>query len=187
MTGTAMTKEAGGRFVLHTLDSAPVASRPALTRVMQSVGTVPNLEATMAGSGALIEGFVTLREIVQRKSAFSDAERELILLTYATVNESRNCQSAHSMLGSEVGLSAATIRAVRRGMPLTTSRENALVAFAGSLANYRGRIRTAELRTFLEEGFQRQHVLDLVACLAQSVMANYTSHVAKVTADDCLG
>src|SRR5688572_18903265 len=51
------------KYTKQTIESAPEGAGQALARLKQSAGVVPNLAATMAESPALIDAFVTLREV----------------------------------------------------------------------------------------------------------------------------
>ncbi len=173
-------------FEMYTPENAPVNSKAALDRLKQSVGAIPNLAATMAGSGALIEGFVTLREIVNKTVGFSPEERELIFLANATANECNYCMAIHSAFGQKAGLPSQTLEAVRFGTPLSDPRKNAIVNFTKAIAVKRGKVSATDLKAFLDAGFEKSHALDLIACFAQSVMANYTNHIAHVELDEFL-
>lgn len=173
-------------FAIYTSQNAPEGSRPALRQLEETVGLIPNLAATMAGSPALIDGFVTLRGIIQKNSSFTPGELELIFLTNAAANECNYCQSIHSMFAQKAGISDEVIKAVRSEKPLDDSRRDALVKFARSVAKHKGQITSDELQNFLAAGFEKTHVLDIVACFSQSIMANYTNHIAKVKLDEFL-
>jgi len=157
-----------------------------MKRLQHSVGLIPNLAATMAGSPALIQGFVDLREINERESALSGQERELLLLCNAVANDSIYPQAFHSVMAAKAGLSPDTIDAVRREGRLNDSRQDALVTFGRLVVKNRGRVQQADVQSFLAAGFQRRHVLDVVACLAQSIMANCADNIAGVEFDEFL-
>jgi uncharacterized peroxidase-related enzyme len=173
-------------FPIFTQDTAPDGSRDALKRLQASVGVVPNLAATMAGSPALIQGFVNLREINGEASGLTAQERELLFLTNAAVNQCKYCQAVHSMFAGKAGVPPEVIDAVKRGEVLHDARMNALVTFGRSVVKSGARVEPAEVRAFLSAGFEKGHVLDVVACLAQSIMANYTNHIANVEFDEFL-
>lgn len=171
-------------FTIHNKATAPAGSREALDRLEKAVGGIPNLAGAMAESPVLLDGFVTLREIIQKESAFSPVERELLFLTNASVNSCGYCQAIHSTFASKQGLSQADIDAVRAGRPLGDTRQNALVSFTRSVVKERGHLRSEELKTFFAAGFGKSQALEVIACLAQSVMANYTNHFANVEPDE---
>lgn len=67
-------------YRVHSIESAPEKSKPALQGLERAVGLVPNLAATMAESPTLINGFVQAVGNFHGGS-FSDAERQALLLT----------------------------------------------------------------------------------------------------------
>jgi uncharacterized peroxidase-related enzyme len=186
MTSSSAQRTDSATFEAFTKEDAPEGSRAALKQLEQSVGAIPNLAATMAGSPALIQGFVNLREINGKESCLSGQERELLFLTNAVSNDCSYCQAVHSMFAAKTGLQPDVIQAVKRGKPLKDSRQNALVTFGRSVVENKARLHPADVQAFLSAGFQKGHILDVVSCLAQSIMANYTNHIANVEFDEFL-
>src|SRR5262245_2373463 len=99
-------------FSIHTVDTAPQASRPALERLRASVGMIPNLAGAMSSSPALIQGFVAVREAFQGGS-FSALEREALSLANAVENGCRYCTAIHATFAAKAGLDAAEIARLR--------------------------------------------------------------------------
>ena len=69
-------------YPIHSFETAPEASRPALQGLQQALGLVPNLAATMATSPTLINGFVGVFGRFAQGS-FTGAERQVLLLSNA--------------------------------------------------------------------------------------------------------
>lgn len=67
---------------IHTVQSAPEASRPALQGLQQHFGLIPNLAATMAESPVLVNGFVGALTNFQ-KGTLTGGQRQIVLLTNA--------------------------------------------------------------------------------------------------------
>ena len=171
-------------FPVYTKESALEKSQPALDHLKKSVGSIPNLAGAMAGSPALISAFVNVRGLIQKNSSFSDLERELLFLANATANTCGYCQAIHSTFAKMNGLDQTTIEAVRARKPLFDARQNALVSLTRSVAENRGRVSDEEIDAFLKAGYKPEHILEIIACFAQSVMANYTNHIAHVKPDE---
>jgi hypothetical protein len=68
------------KFTVHTIESAPEASKPAMQKLKDGVGLIPNLAAVMANAPALIEAFVAVRAAYQ-SSSLSAIEREVVSIT----------------------------------------------------------------------------------------------------------
>ena len=86
------------QFTIHTLETAPAASKPALEKLKAAVGMIPNLAGAMSESPQLIEAFATLRGLLQASGSFSPAEREIISLVNAVENGCRYC-TLHQVQG----------------------------------------------------------------------------------------
>jgi hypothetical protein len=68
------------QFSIHTVESAPEESKPALQGVQQKFGFIPNVAATMAENPVLINAFVGGFTSFDGGS-FSEVERQALLLT----------------------------------------------------------------------------------------------------------
>lgn len=173
-------------FPLHSVETVPAASQPALRRLRDSVGAIPNLAASMAESPVLIEAFVTLRGLFQTMSSFNAAERELLFLTNAVENRCEYCTAIHATFAVKAGAMQDTIDAVREKRPLADARQNALVEFARLVVRERGQVGADDLQRFLAAGFARHQALELLAALAISTMANYGRHLTHAPLDEFL-
>src|SRR5215468_4060504 len=83
------------KFTVHTIESVPEGSKPALRKLKDNVGLIPNLAAVMANAPALIEAFVAARGAYQSGS-LSAIEREVVSITNAVANNCAYCMAAHS-------------------------------------------------------------------------------------------
>jgi alkylhydroperoxidase family enzyme len=83
-----------------TIETAPEASRPLLESVQKSLGFVPNLMATYANSPAVLQGYLSL-DSAFRKSSFTRAEQQVILLTASVENDCDYCAAAHATVAGE--------------------------------------------------------------------------------------
>src|SRR5262249_29375915 len=86
LRGRNARRHALSTFTMHTLDSAPPESVPALRTLEQGLGFVPNLAATMAESSVLITGFVDLRKTLAG-SDLTGVEREIVALAVSLEND----------------------------------------------------------------------------------------------------
>src|SRR5262245_50731545 len=172
-------------FPIHTIDAAPSASRPALERLRASVGMVPNLAAAMAGSPALIEGFVAVREAFQR-ATFTPSEREALSLSNAVETGCRYCTAIHATFALKAGLDPAEVERIRERKVPRDPKLAALLALARALIQGRGDVPARTLADFLAAGYAREQALEVVLSVALSTLANYAGHVTNVPPDDAI-
>ncbi|MDA8351531.1 MAG: carboxymuconolactone decarboxylase family protein [Pseudomonadota bacterium] len=169
-------------FTLHTLDSAPPASRPLLEGSLRAYGMVPNLHAVMAESPEHLDAYQQLHEIFQHTS-LSAAERNVVWLTINVEHRCHYCVPAHTAIAKSQGLDAASIAALREGRALADAHLEALRQFTLKLVRQRGEVAPEDIEQFLAAGFTRRNVLDILVGLAQKVMSNYVNHLAATPLD----
>lgn len=169
-------------FSVHTIESAPTASRPSLQGLQKEIGFVPNLAATMSESPALIEGFTGLRSVLSR-SAFTPLEREVISLAVSFDNNCSYCMAAHSTFATKQGASDAVLRALRLGDTPPDRRLAALAGYTHQLMANRGHVSEEAQRALLDAGFTRAQLLETIAVIAFTTIANYAHNVTHCPVD----
>lgn len=164
-------------YPVHTLATAPPASRPSLDALQSSFGFIPHVAGTMATSPVLIGSLVGLFAKVHGGS-FSEAEIQVLLLTNAVANDAAWAVAFHTGLALQNGLTPADVDAVRSGQLLGEPRLAALSRLARGLIETRGRIDGADRDAFLHAGFPPEH-LEVIAVTAASTITNYTANVTE--------
>jgi alkylhydroperoxidase family enzyme len=165
-------------YRIHTIDSAPETSKATLSALKQAFGLIPNTAAVMADSPALLNGFVGLVSTL-RGGTFTQAQREVLLLTNAVTNRATWPVAFHSTLALKEGVDPQEVRAIREGRLPGDHKLRALSALTRALIEKRGRADDADLAAFAEAGFTRDQSLEVVACIAVSTMANYTASIGR--------
>ncbi|MBI3714596.1 MAG: carboxymuconolactone decarboxylase family protein [Betaproteobacteria bacterium] len=165
-------------FPVHTIESAPEKSRPALQGLQQNFGLVPNLAAMMAGSPTLVNGFVGAF-VNFHGGTFGGGEKQVLLLTNAVTNGCAWAVAFHSAMALKEGVAADAVAAIRgRELP----RDRKLAALSGltrALIEKRGHLDQADLALFLSGGFEPTQIFEAIAGLAISVMANYAGNIGN--------
>lgn len=169
-------------FPLHTHETAPQTSQPLLDKAKAAYGFVPNLLAGMAEAPALLEGYMTLNKIFG-KSALSETERQIILMTNNRLNGCSYCMAAHTTISKGAGVPADVIESLRQGAAIADPKLEALRQFAAKVNETRGWVAQADLEAFLAAGYTQQTVLEVILGTSLKVMSNYTNHLAKTPVD----
>jgi uncharacterized peroxidase-related enzyme len=170
------------RFTIHTLQTAPAASKPLLEDSKQAYGMIPNLHAVMAESPQHLDAYKKLHDLFQSTS-LSPAERNVVWLAINVEHGCHYCVPAHTWIAKTQGLDEATIAALREARALPDARLEALRQFTLKLVRRRGELSQQEVDQFLAAGFTRRNVLDILVGLAQKVMSNYVNHLAETPID----
>ncbi|MDZ7749091.1 MAG: peroxidase-related enzyme [Halofilum sp. (in: g-proteobacteria)] len=163
-------------FTLHDTTSAPEEVRPRLEAAQASMGFIPNLFAKMAEAPAAVEAYQELDAIFARTS-LSAVEREVVLLATSVYNRCHFCVAAHSGRAQKAGMDAADLEALRRGGDLPNPRLDALARFTRAVVDQRGWVDDATVERFLEAGFERRQVLEVIIGVSIKTLSNYTNHI----------
>jgi alkylhydroperoxidase family enzyme len=165
-------------YPVHTLDTAPEKSKQALSALKQNFGLIPNLAATMAESPTLVNGFVgALVNFIG--GTFTGGERQVLLLTNAVTNRSAWAVAFHSTAALKEGVDAEEVHAIRDARLPKARKLAALSALTRALIEKRGDVDGRDLTAFTDAGFSPAQVLEVIAGLAVSAMANYAGNITK--------
>jgi alkylhydroperoxidase family enzyme len=165
-------------FPVHTIESAPERSKPALRQLQSAFGMIPNITGAMATSPVLINSLVGLFGNVHGGS-FTEAQVQTVLLTDAVTNRSTWAVAFHTALALKEGLDPADVQAIREGHLPKDGKLRALSALARALIEKRGRLDDAEVDQFMEAGFGKDHALEVIAIVAASTITNYTGSITR--------
>jgi alkylhydroperoxidase family enzyme len=165
-------------FPIHTIDSAPEGSRASLAALQGAFGMIPNVAGAMATSPVLIGSLVGLFGKVHGGS-FAENQIQVVLLTNAVANVSPWAVAFHSALALRHGVAAADVDAIRAGQLPKDSQLAALSALARSLIERRGHLSQQDADQFLEAGFGKSCLLEVIAIVAASTITNYTATVTN--------
>jgi len=166
------------RFPVHTLDSAPDASKSALRDVQARFGMIPNLAGAMATSPVLTQAFIGIFDKVHGGN-FSEPEIQTVLLTDAVTNSSAWAVALHTALGLKAGLDPADVEAMRAGRSPSDKKLGALSTLARTLIEKRGRLGDRDIEQFLAAGFGKYLLLETITIVAASTITNYTGNVTN--------
>jgi alkylhydroperoxidase family enzyme len=165
-------------FPVHTLDSAPERSKPALHQLQSAFGMIPNIAGAMATSPVLINSLVGLFQNVHGGS-FTEAQVQTVLLTDAVTNASTWAVAFHTALALKEGIDPAEVQAIREHRLPKDSKLAALSALAKTMIEKRGRLDDQDVDRFIAAGFDKDHALGVIAIVAASTITNYTGSITK--------
>ena len=165
-------------FPVHTIETAPERSKPALRKLEAAFGMMPNIAGSMATSPVLINSLVGLFGNVHGGS-FTEAQVQTVLLTDAVTNASTWAVAFHTALALKEGLDPEDVQAIREGRLPKDGKLAALSALARTMIEKRGRLDDQDVDRFIAAGFGKELVLEVIATVAASTITNYTGSITK--------
>ncbi|MDX8523605.1 carboxymuconolactone decarboxylase family protein [Mesorhizobium sp. MSK_1335] len=166
------------KFPVHTIETAPEGSKPALRQLQSAFGMIPNIAGAMSTSPVLINSLVALFGNVHGGS-FTEAQVQIILLTDAVTNACTWAVAFHTALALKEGIDPADVEAIRAGRLPADAKAAALSDLAKTMIEKRGRLSDEDVDRFLNAGFGEDHLLEVIAAVAASTITNYTGSITK--------
>lgn len=149
--------------------------------IQAQLGIVPNFLRVFANSPAALNGFLGLFTIANA-GQLTGQTKERIALALAEQNACQYCVSAHTAIGSSVGLTGDEIDANRAG---TSQDAKAAVAvkFAKALAEHNGEVTSAELLEVKGAGYSDAEIVEIITHVGMNIMTNILGKASKVEID----
>jgi alkylhydroperoxidase family enzyme len=170
-------------FTLHTEDTAPDESKELLAYAKKTNGRVPGLYAVMAEAPSLLASYGMIHEQVMNAS-FDKDELTVVWQTINIEHECNYCVPVHTGVAKMMEVDDAITEALRNETPLPNQHLEALRTFTLSVVRNRGVVDEGSVQAFLDAGYNKRQILEVILCISQKVMSNYTNHIAQTPVDE---
>lgn len=170
-------------FENYGVDTAPTESRALLQDSEREFGWIPGLHGVMAAAPALLDSYKHLHKQFSEKTSFNADELTVVWQTINVEHECHYCVPGHTALAKAMKVDDAITNALRDETPLPNARLEALRRFTRLMVQGRGNVADSEVQAFLDAGFTKRQILEVVLGLAQKVISNYTNHLARTPVD----
>ena len=165
-------------FQLHDHSTAPSESKQLLEKVKASSGMIPGLYAVLAESPEALKAYVELGKIFGQ-SSLSDEEKTVVWQTINVEHECKFCVPAHTLVAKLMKVDEAITNALRDKTLLPNEKLERLREFTLILVRNRGKASEEEVSAFIEAGFTRKNILEVIVGISQKVLSNYTNYIAR--------
>ncbi len=161
--------------------SADPKASELLDGVQKKLGTKPNIMKTMAQSPAVLKSYLAFSEAMGG-SSLGGKLGEKIALAVAGANACGYCASAHTAIGSNLGIDEDEAKRNLDGES-SDAKTQAALTFARTLVSKRGWASDDDLKAVRDAGYSDGEVLEIVAYVALNTFTNYFNHVADPEID----
>lgn len=167
---------------VHTIESAPEASKPLLEASQKAYGMIPGLHGVLAAAPGILEGYQKLHELFVNTS-FNEEELTVVWQAINVEHACHYCVPAHTGIAHMMKVDNDIIESLRNETPLANPKLEALRTLTLSIVRNRGNVSQADLEAFYTVGFGEQQVLEIILGVSQKVISNYTNHIANTPVD----
>ena len=169
-------------FTVHTAESAPPASRRAMTAVEAKQGYLPTAVGLLAESPETLEGFLRLSAAFD-SCTLDPLARETVIMTIAARNHCHLCLAMHTARLAALGADPSLATALRAQTPLADERLEAARAFAVRVLDTAGDPGDAALGEFFAQGFTRRNALEVVLGIGTYTLSTLANRLTGAPVD----
>ena len=169
------------KFTFHDVESAPKKSKALLKELLEQSG--PNgFYSVLAESPEALLGYNALNRAFS-ETTFTNEEKTVVWQTINVENQCRFCVPAHTKMAKMMNVKEEINNALRNATKLDNTKLEALREFTLVLLRKKGHASSKEIENFLEVGYTRQNILEIILALAEKTISNYVNHLAKPKLD----
>jgi uncharacterized peroxidase-related enzyme len=167
------------RLTIHTPESAPADAQDRVSGALKANGFLPNLIGVLANAPTALETYQVVGAINGRTS-LSPAEREVVQITAATLNDCGFCVAGHTKLAlKKLQMPENVVDALRSTEALSDPKLDALARFTVAVIEKKGQVSDDELDTFRAAGYTDQQALEVVLGVSLATLCNYANGLAQ--------
>jgi AhpD family alkylhydroperoxidase len=166
-------------FRSHTVDSAPVASRPLMESTIAQFGQLAEPVARLAESPETLDGFLHASHLFE-SSTLDPLSREVVVMTIATRNGCRFCIAMHTGRLRQLEAPPKLIKMLRLGAEIDDKRLEAVRQFTLRALETTGQVPDEEIAQFLDAGFTTRNALEVVLGIGAYTMSTFANRLTRV-------
>ncbi|SIN75851.1 carboxymuconolactone decarboxylase family protein [Algoriphagus halophilus] len=166
-------------FSVPARNEVSATNQAIFDQLNKALGFVPNLYATIGYSDNGLERYLNFQNA---KTSFSNKEKEAINLVVSEVNGCIYCLSAHTVIGKMNGFSDEQLLDIRKEKS-DNPKLRALVVLAADITRNKGNVNEENLENFFEQGYTKEHLVDLILQVSDKTAMNYLHNLTKVPVD----
>ena len=91
--------------------------------------------------------------------------------------------AAHTAIAGMQKVPPDVIRSLRDGTPLDDPQLEALRAFTRAIVEKRGWVSDDDVKAFIDAGYLKRHLLEVILGVGFKTLSNYANHVAETPVD----
>jgi len=167
-------------FNVPTREEVSANNQAIFDNLNKGLGFVPNLFATYAHSDTALENYLNFSNA---KTSLSAKEKEVVNLAVSQVNNCLYCLSAHTAIGKMNGFSEEQILELRQGKASFDTKLDALAKLSRNITENRGATDTEVLENFLNAGYSKGSVIDVISLVGDKTISNYLHKTTQVPVD----
>jgi AhpD family alkylhydroperoxidase len=163
-------------FRTHTVDSAPVASRPLMEATIAEFGQLAEPVAKLAESPETLDGFLHASHLFEA-STLDPLSREVVVMTIAVRNGCQFCIRMHTGRLRALGADPELITALRQNHHIAHQRLEQIRLFTIRALEMTGQVPDDEIKEFLAAGYTTRNALEVILGIGTYTMSTFANRL----------
>lgn len=172
-------------YQIHNIDTTNPATQAALEKVKEHYQFVPNALGALAESPESVLAYLALDDLVN-KNSLTDEQRHIVFLAITSEYDCSYCVAAHTAFANMGKVDEEIVQNLREGKPLSDPRLEALRKFVITLVQTGCQVSEEAINEFLEHGYSRRNVLDIITMMANKLIAIFANRIMGTDLDEML-
>jgi uncharacterized peroxidase-related enzyme len=169
-------------FTEHTTSNTDGDTKALLETIQSGYGFVPNLFSYMAEAPTTVQAYLQLNDLLA-KTSIPMPQLQVALLAAAIENDCDFCRVAHRAIGKKMGANPSSLNALNESKEIADPKDRAIAEFTKAMVHHRGWVPEQETQKFLEAGFTKQNILEVILVVTIKTLSNYSNHFTKPEAN----
>jgi alkylhydroperoxidase family enzyme len=89
------------------------------------------------------------------------------------------CATAHRAIGKKSGINPQTVESLLNNQPIKDAKDDALVTLTRAIVRERGWLADEQIDAFIDSGFTKQQVFEVILVVTIKTLSNYSNHLTK--------
>lgn len=170
-------------FKIYNEENSSEESKQILASYTSKYGFIPNVMGIAAESQAALETY-TFAVGALENSTLTPVELQALYLAVSYENECKYCVAAHTTVSQMLKLDEGSINKLRAGEEVDDFKLSELVRFARINFRERGRVNKEDIERFIEAGYTKANIFDVITLIATKTISNYINHIVETPVDE---
>lgn len=169
-------------FEFHNTDTQDEKRKALLEKAKAGYGMIPNLIAGLSESPEAAEAYMALSRCFV-KGSLSKAQQHVVWFTANAEHGCEYCMTGHTGIAMMDKIDKSVIDSARNVEPYEDPQLEALRVFTLLMIRQRGWASDEDVQTFLDAGYTKRNIMDVIVGIAHKTISNYSNHLMKTPLD----
>jgi AhpD family alkylhydroperoxidase len=161
-----------------SIENANEKQKKLLEQTRETYRTIPKMQMLMANVPSLLQSYLDGMSLFRNENLFSPVEQEVIFMIISYQNECYSCLASHGIIAEKISkVPIEIIEEIKKKKDISDKKLNTLAAFTSAMVSKKGFPSTEDISSFLQIGYQEEHILCIIHALSLKIMSNYTNHI----------